>query len=602
MVRYDLDFIFLHISSLLSMILFFFILKIKNKKQIHNVFSLFLLLVCIWNLTLLVEKYLYYLIKYNGEFFAYLSYIIIIILPIVLLFMAIIFNQTKIVFESKYLFMCILPILDLILLITNPFHHLFFIASSPDGSYIDGLLFNYHLVITYTYSFFSMGLLVFYAIKNAGFFSKQAILICIGSLLPIGANVLENFIYIGQFASPSTFSITVIFYMLAIFKFQFLNVSPIALEKVVDHISDSFIVVNEDYEIIDFNKTFVKTFGSYIQLKRKDNLIEYFGTIQSLNIVPEAIERYIILAIKTKESHTYEKHYVSVDGEFDKYFEIEVTPIMSSEVFIGILVLFRDITQHKENEEKIKQTQNQLMERERLASLGEIAGGVAHDINSPLSSVQTILYSINKSTEKIKEFFETNQIEADELLPEIESIEKRLQNGNTACERIAKIVNSVRNHTRNLSGEDNQDFYIMNVLEDIKILINHQLKSSGCELALAEVQRFLIKGDPGKLGQVLTNLIVNAIQAYGDNPGKIEAKVSKNGNNAIIAVSDQAGGISEMFREGIFSKILTTKGVQGTGLGLYLSYSIITGHFGGNITFESEEGKGTTFFVSIPIN
>lgn len=603
MIKYDSAFIFLHISSILSAILFLIILRIRNKKQIYYAFFIFVLLVCLWNFIILVESYFYYLFHYNGNFFAYLNYFIIIILPLSMIFLAEVFNHTKVTFISKYLFVCILPLLDLIVLITNPFHHMFFVVSSPNGHYEDGLLFNYHLIISYTYSFFALGLFVYYAIKNSGFFSKQAILICVGSLLPLVVSVLDdNFINMGPYATASTFSITSILYMLAIFKFDFLNITPIALEKVVDHISDSFIVINEDYEIIDFNKTFTETFGSIIKIKRKYNVSEYLRNIQSLNIVPEQIEHYIKLTIKTKESYTYEKHFVSADGEFDRYFEIEITPIMTREMFIGVLILLRDITQHKENLEKIKQTQNQLLERERLASLGEIAGGVAHDINSPLSSIQTVIYSLNKSYQKVKEFIEENKNMPQDITEEFDSIEKRLKNGSIACERIAKIVNSIRNHTRNLSGENVQEFYIMDVVNDIKILINHHLKSSGCELIITEEKRVHIKGDPGKLGQVLTNLIVNAIQAYDNKSGKIEVFVGKEENSAIIKVRDEAGGIPEAYREGIFSKILTTKGTQGTGLGLYLSYSIITGHFGGRITFETEEGKGTTFSISIPIS
>jgi signal transduction histidine kinase len=233
--------------------------------------------------------------------------------------------------------------------------------------------------------------------------------------------------------------------------------------------------------------------------------------------------------------------------------------------------------------------------------LGELAGGVAHDINSPLSSIQTALYSINRSCQKIRSSLVGSEQLTEELAQVFGSVEERINSGNSACEKIVKIVNSVRNNTRNLSGENVQDFYVMSVLEDLKIMINHQLKQANCELNLVEEDKVLMHGDPGKLGQVLTNLIVNAIQAYGGKGGAIEAKDSKKKNNVVITVADNAGGIPEMFRNSIFNKILTTKGTEGTGLGLHLSHLIITGHFGGKIEFKTEEGKGTTFIITIPL-
>lgn len=259
--------------------------------------------------------------------------------------------------------------------------------------------------------------------------------------------------------------------------------------------------------------------------------------------------------------------------------------------------MLKDITEYKEAMELIRQTQKQLVERERLASLGELASGVAHDINTPLSTLQSCFYLINEIS------MQCIVPDMDESLKnKIELILENAKDGTDVCAKIAKIVNSVRNHTRNLSGENIQEFYVINVLEDLNILLNHQLKQSDCELIINENDKTLIKGDPGKLSQVLTNIITNAVQAYNGKPGIIESNIDRKDNKLIISVSDNAGRIPKDFQGGIFKNILTTKGTQGTGLGLYFSYSIITGHFGGDMWFETEEGKGTTFYIKIPIN
>jgi two-component system, NtrC family, sensor kinase len=99
-------------------------------------------------------------------------------------------------------------------------------------------------------------------------------------------------------------------------------------------------------------------------------------------------------------------------------------------------------------------------------------------------------------------------------------------------------------------------------------------------------------------GQVLTNLIVNAIQAYNEKGGKVEVIVSNAPDNKVmIRIIDFAGGIPDYIKESVFKNILTTKGTKGTGLGLYLAYSVIKGEFSGDINFESTTGEGTTFYI-----
>lgn len=279
-------------------------------------------------------------------------------------------------------------------------------------------------------------------------------------------------------------------------------------------------------------------------------------------------------------------------------------PVTSNDEIGDLVIAFnkiQDLT--RENIEKIQATQKQLAERERLATLGELAAGVAHDINGPLSVVKGGLGFIKQLFQTYTASLDDGNVKSEERKNMENAIWQQITNSINACEKILNIVNSIRNHTRNISGENVRHFYIREVMEDLKLLLNYQLKHSGCELVfIEEEENILIKGDPGKLEQVLTNLIINAIQAYEGKPGRIEVRVKKDKNKIVITVSDNAGGIPEEIRAGIFNKIITTKGTQGTGLGLYVSNSIVIGHFGGKMEFETETGKGTTFFVKIPID
>ena len=216
-------------------------------------------------------------------------------------------------------------------------------------------------------------------------------------------------------------------------------------------------------------------------------------------------------------------------------------------------------------------------------SIGELAGGVAHDINTPISAIKTGVTMLSQN-------------------PSIdESGKEILQRMDNCATKIINIVNSMRNQIRNLGGTTKVKFKIKDVIEDIKVITYHEVYKNKSELLVNIVDDLTVEGDPTKLGQVLTNLVVNAAQAYGDKGGKIDITVEKAPKNqALIKVSDYAGGFSEDIKPYIFKNILTTKGTFGTGLGLYLAYSVIKGEFNGNIDFKSEKGEGTTFYISIP--
>ena len=134
--------------------------------------------------------------------------------------------------------------------------------------------------------------------------------------------------------------------------------------------------------------------------------------------------------------------------------------------------------------------------------------------------------------------------------------------------------------------------------------MKHELKNAYIYLnvLMKTDENIELKGDVNSLVQVVNNMISNAIQAYnGERNKNIELEISKRGNDIIFAVIDYAGGLPEEVQQRLFKEMVTTKGKNGTGLGLYMSYSNIKAKFGGDITYETEKGKGTRFNIVIPM-
>lgn len=600
MIKYDILFGLLLISIILILFMALFIGGMKNKKQIHYAFLSNIVFIFIWSLVRLIQI----LVQNNYEyviFLEHLSYIGICLLPISLLYTGIIFAKNHIKLSSKQLLLFIIPIMSLLIVFTNNYHHWFIIKYSfISTEFLYGWYYNIHCLYSYICILIGLYYLIYFSIKNSGFFSKQSILIFLGTIVPLLVVILstEKIVLMPVFIENISFSFAIICYMFAIFKFNFLNVVPIALQRIVDLISDSYIVINKELEIIDYNKTFIDTFEGILNIKRKDSIINFLEANNPIDIDKNKFIDWINEAVKDKKSISLEKQILS--GYFNKYFAIEITPVFSNTDHIGTIILLKDITQHKRDIQQIEQTQKQLMERERLASLGELAGGVAHDINTPLSAVQNNFFQLKSLINETKEGIKEGELNKEDHLEIMQEMEDIILKSEEICKKIANIINSVRNNTRNLSGENIQVFELEYVINDLRILLGHQLKQLGCELVYKEDEKIKLKGDSGKLGQVLTNFIINAMHAYNEKPGTIKVRAQNMPAEIIISVTDFGEGIPEDIKERIFKEMLSTKGAKGTGLGMYISNSIITGNFGGRTWLESEVGKGTTVYIAIP--
>lgn len=146
-------------------------------------------------------------------------------------------------------------------------------------------------------------------------------------------------------------------------------------------------------------------------------------------------------------------------------------------------------------------------------------------------------------------------------------------------------------------------FSVDEFIKQVNILMKHELSHALVELeeTIEIPPSTVVKGNINSLVQVVNNIISNAIQAYNGKTGvKIVLVVYKENKKLIIKIQDFAGGIPDSVKSKLFKEMATTKGKNGTGLGLFMSYSNIKAHFNGNIQFDSRTGKGTSFFIEIP--
>jgi PAS domain S-box-containing protein len=257
----------------------------------------------------------------------------------------------------------------------------------------------------------------------------------------------------------------------------------------------------------------------------------------------------------------------------------------------------------EEVNKNLRDTQSQLVQSEKMASLGTLVAGVAHEINTPIGAVSSMQDTLFRTLEKLKGMIESRFPEGCADLPDIEATLKVIDDANRVIkpgtERVINIVRRLRSFAR-LDEAEVKTVDIHEGLEDTLVLIYHELKHN-----ISIVKNY---GDipqiacyPGQLNQVFLNILINAKQAIRGK-GKITITTSVREGKVHIAIQDSGIGIAKEDLIKVFDPGFTTKGVGvGTGLGLSICYQIIQGHRG-EIKAESKPGKGSTFTIILPTN
>jgi len=249
-------------------------------------------------------------------------------------------------------------------------------------------------------------------------------------------------------------------------------------------------------------------------------------------------------------------------------------------------------------------SQENLVRAEKMAALGRLTAGIAHEVNTPLGASLNALKMIEELVQEYRVSIGDAGVTDDDHRELASELHESVENVGKWMAKAASYIRSIKAHTRNLDAVEARPFELPRLIEDTLLLLSHRLRLSSCSVWTECPPHLILQGDPGKLGQVITNLITNAIDAYehhGREDGRIAIRVEDTRAEVAVSVEDFGCGIAPRHLERVFEELFTTKPPgKGTGLGLSISRDIVSDCFGGRITVESAEGVGSRFTIHLP--
>lgn len=291
-------------------------------------------------------------------------------------------------------------------------------------------------------------------------------------------------------------------------------------------------------------------------------------------------------------------------AETEKWKFEEKIPVISNDEIGELELAFIKVQERiKQHIETIKKDQIMLMERERLVSLGQMIGGIAHNFRSPIMSIAGYIEDLKDLVNEFKESLDNPCVLKDDYIDIANDMMKDLNDMQPYCSYMSDLLSAVRGQAVQLNATTHYSFTVEEVVTRIELLVNFELKKYNCKMniELHVDPHIQIAGEVSNLVQILNNIIYNAIQSYPENEGgMIDFTIKRVNERLLFSIKDYGKGIPSDIQSKLFSQMITTKGIKGTGLGLYMSYLTVKGRFNGDLYFESKENEGTTFFVSIP--
>lgn len=371
------------------------------------------------------------------------------------------------------------------------------------------------------------------------------------------------------------------------------------LRDTFNNMPGAIILLDEMNEIVYFNNHIVQMYPSSENLILTGKSYEDVIKFQSFNgyfCEKESEENFTqkLLSLRDPNESMYE-----VNTPDKRVYLAQKTLLPNGH----IIIIFTEITEKRKAENQLKNAQETLIEAEKMAALGGLVAGVAHEINTPVGVSVTAASHFDHSTEKIIGKYETGKMTKVDLEKYFTDTKLSSKIILSNLERAADLINSFKKIAVDQSSEEQREFYLNNYLHEIVLSLRPQLKKTKHQVEISCPEDLLVDGFPGAISQIITNLIANSlIHAFEeDDEGSISICCDVSDGQVKIQYTDSGKGMEASIIKRIFEPFFTTnRSNSGSGLGMHIIYNLVKKSLNGNIECKSELGLGTTFNIAFP--
>ena len=568
-----------HLSTLLGVGMIIMVARRTTNSQLRTAFLVCIGCTTLWNICTLLELDFRLATGITNMLFVNVCYIAICIVPISILYLGKIIAQPHWYPKPKDVIFLVIPLISIIVVFTNPLHHLFFVNFSLYSSEaVYGVYYYFHSI--YSYACIAIGIFLMYnaSWRNSGFFSMQSMFVILGVVTTLVPNMLYSF-GVGHLPfsiSSAAMTISIICFSIAFLKYRFIQALPITLKQVVNLISDGYLVIDERLCILTCNKS----------------LLRLLPDIKLGEDLRAVVERYSGSAfenfMQVYEQATIRQETVSLEDRIfgDKYVNVEITPVIQRNRQIGSIILLKDITQSK-----------LLIEATQAAdrAKSEFLANMSHEIRTPMNAV--LGYSELLST-MVKDSSQKNYLDSILL----------------SGKNLLALINDILDLSKIEAGKIELYYTEINAqlfFNEFKKIFDQKLSEKEVDFIIDIASGFpnTIRVDEVRLSQILFNLLGNSVKFT--QLGHVKLSVFFNNLNfnentddgsieLNIVVEDTGIGMTKEFIAKIFEPFTQASGnYGGTGLGLSITHKLI-GVMGGSITVDSDLNKGSSFHIIIP--
>ncbi|OKY27035.1 MULTISPECIES: YfiR/HmsC family protein [Thalassotalea] len=295
--------------------------------------------------------------------------------------------------------------------------------------------------------------------------------------------------------------------------------------------------------------------------------------------------------------------------EQQQFYLMVLAVVICIAVFVSILLVWFIVKNMRTTRKlsltlnNLKEMQNQLVQSEKLASLGKLTAGVAHEINTPLGIALTSTSSALENTHEIQQYFELNNLTKSQMRKYFDSIDQASRLNMSSLNRVIELLNNFKQVAADQVVGEAREINLVDYSHEIMQTLSAEMKRNHVTYEINGPENIDIKTIPGALAQVFTNLVTNSIKHGFENraSGKITLNLSVQGSWVTIVYKDNGEGMEPEVLLNIFEPFYTTKrNSGGTGLGMNIVYNIIKQQLHGDITIESTPSEGALFNITIP--